>query len=49
MLLPTEVFPTPGGPTRHMIEPEILPFIFPTAMNSRIRSFTSIKAVVIMV
>ena len=36
----TEVFPTPGGPTRQMICPLASGFICRTAMNSRIRSFT---------
>mmetsp|Transcript_32840 Transcript_32840/g.94241 ORF Transcript_32840/g.94241 Transcript_32840/m.94241 type:complete len:209 (-) Transcript_32840:1557-2183(-) len=42
-LLPIEVFPTPGGPTRHMIFPCTEPFRKLTAMCSRIRSLTSSK------
>ena len=34
----SDVFPTPGGPTKQIIEPDILPAICRTAKNSIIRS-----------
>mmetsp|Transcript_10325 Transcript_10325/g.30665 ORF Transcript_10325/g.30665 Transcript_10325/m.30665 type:complete len:214 (+) Transcript_10325:1675-2316(+) len=41
MLLPIDVLPTPGGPTRHMILPCTDSLRKLTAMCSRMRSFTS--------
>ena len=38
---PIDVFPTPGGPTKHIILPYTVLFNFPTAINSRILYFTS--------
>ncbi len=38
---PMDVLPTPGGPTKQRIEPEMLPFMMPTDRNSRMRSLTS--------
>jgi len=43
MLLPRDVFPTPGGPTRQRIGPRISWTRESTATWSRIRSFTSSK------
>ena len=37
----SEVLPTPGGPTRHIIDPLSVLFNFFTARNSRILAFTS--------
>ena len=37
---PSEVLPTPGGPTKQRIGPERSFFSFETARYSRIRSFT---------
>ncbi len=37
---PSEVFPTPGGPTKHRIGPFVLSLSFRTARYSRIRSLT---------
>ena len=41
MDFPIEVFPTPGGPTKHKIFPSTVPLNLPTAKNSSIRSLTS--------
>ncbi len=41
MLRPSEVFPTPGGPTRQRMGPWRSPTRERTAMWSRIRSLTS--------
>ena len=40
---PNEVFPTPGGPTKHKIAPFIFPTLFWTAKYSKILSFTFSK------
>ncbi len=37
---PSEVLPTPGGPTKQRIEPETSFFSFATASDSMIRSLT---------
>ena len=37
---PSEVLPTPGGPTKQRIGPETSPFSFETARYSTIRSLT---------
>ena len=37
MELAKDVLPTPGGPTKHKIEPPCLPDNLRTAKNSRIR------------
>ena len=41
--LPNEVFPTPGGPTRHSIGPLSFSTLFCTAKNSIILSLTLSK------
>ena len=41
MDLATLVLPTPGGPAKQMILPCVEPFSWDTAINSRIRFFTS--------
>jgi hypothetical protein len=38
---PRDVFPTPGGPTKHRIFPYTVFLSFPTAINSKILCFTS--------
>ncbi len=40
---PSDVFPTPGGPTKHKIGPLILLVLFCTAKYSRILSLTFSK------
>ena len=42
MLLPMEVFPVPGGPTKQSILPRTPPTNEPTATNSRMRSLTCV-------
>ena len=37
---PSDVLPTPGGPTKQTIELRASGFSFRTARNSRMRSFT---------
>ena len=42
MLLPMEVLPTPGGPTKQRILPWVEPHRAPTAMNSMMRSWLGV-------
>ncbi len=44
MLLPIEVLPTPGGPTKHSMGLDADSLSFLTARNSRILSLTSFRS-----
>ncbi len=44
---PSDVLPTPGGPTKQRIEPRASGFSRRTARNSRMRSLTRLDVVVV--